>query len=131
MKYKIFVSGVQKELKEERFSVKGTIAENVLLKEYFKVFLFEDSPAKSKSAKTAYIDEVRKCDIYLGILGNLIPQKTGHKLDKQDNEEMWDFEELYGEMPQLPHEQLTVSNDSNQLVAKGRRCEIYLQIGKG
>ncbi len=70
MKYKIFVSGVQKELKEERFAVKELIAEHVLLKEYFKVFLFEDSPAKSKSAKTAYIDEVRKCDIYLGILGN-------------------------------------------------------------
>lgn len=30
---------------------------------------------------------------------NLIPQKTGHKLDKQDNEKMWDFEELYGETP--------------------------------
>ena len=41
MKYKIFVSGVQKELKEERVAVKGLIAENVLLKEYFRVFLFE------------------------------------------------------------------------------------------
>ena len=70
MKYKIFVSGVQKELKDERFAVKETILENVLLKEYFKPFLFEDSPAKGKSAKTAYIDEIRKNDIYLGILGN-------------------------------------------------------------
>lgn len=70
MKYKIFVSGIQKELKEERFAVKEIIAENVLLKEYFKAFLFEDFPAKGKSAKTAYLDEVRKSDIYLGILGN-------------------------------------------------------------
>ncbi len=70
MKYKIFVSGVQKELKDERFAVKETISDNVLLKEYFKPFLFEDSPAQGKSAKTAYIDEVRKSDIYLGILGN-------------------------------------------------------------
>jgi len=70
MKYKIFVSGVQKELKEERFAVKELTAEHVLLKEYFKVFLFEDSPAKGKSAKSSYIDEIRKCDIYLGILGN-------------------------------------------------------------
>ncbi|MDP3111417.1 MAG: ATP-binding protein [Thermodesulfovibrionales bacterium] len=69
MKYKIFVSGVQKELKEERFAVKEMVAENILLQEHFKVFLFEDSPAKSRSAKTSYIDEVRKCDIYLGILG--------------------------------------------------------------
>lgn len=70
MKFKIFVSSIQKELKDERFAVKELIAEHVLLKEYFKVFLFEDSPAKGKSAKTAYIDEVRKSDIYLGILGN-------------------------------------------------------------
>jgi hypothetical protein len=41
-----------------------------LLKEYFRVFLFEDSPAKGKSVKTAYLDEVRKSDIYLAILGN-------------------------------------------------------------
>ena len=70
MKYKIFVSGVQKELKEERFAVKDLIAENVLLKEYFSVFLFEDAPAKSKAAKTAYLNEVHKGDIYLGIFSN-------------------------------------------------------------
>lgn len=69
MKYKIFVSGVQKELKKERFAVKEMVSENILLQEHFKVFLFEDSPAKSRSAKTSYIDEVRKCNIYLGILG--------------------------------------------------------------
>ncbi len=70
MKYKIFVSGVQKELKAERFAVKSLIDENVLLKEHFRGFLFEDAPAKGKSARSAYLDEVRKCDIYLGILGN-------------------------------------------------------------
>ncbi len=70
MKYKIFISGVQKELKDERFAVKEAIAENVLLKEYFSLFLFEDSPAKGTSAKTAYIEEARKSDIYIGIFGN-------------------------------------------------------------
>src|SRR3989304_4864943 len=70
MKYRIFVSSTQKELKVERSAVKEIITENVLLKEYFRVFLFEDSPAKGKSAKTAYLDEVRKSDIYLAILGN-------------------------------------------------------------
>jgi predicted HTH transcriptional regulator len=69
MKYKIFVSGVQKELKEERRAVKRFIQSDVLLREYFDVFLFEDSPAKSKSVKNAYLDEVGKCDIYIGIIG--------------------------------------------------------------
>lgn len=69
-KYKIFVSGAQKELKEERFAVKGLVAENYLLKEYFKVFLFEDVPAKSKSAEKVFLEEVKGSDIYIGIFGN-------------------------------------------------------------
>jgi ATP-dependent DNA helicase RecG len=69
-KYKVFVSGVQKELKNERRAVKDFILGNPLLREYFTVFLFEDIPAKSRPAQNAYIDEVRKCDIYLGIFGD-------------------------------------------------------------
>lgn len=69
MKYKIFVSGAQKELKKERRAVKEFIRKDALLSEYFDVFLFEDSPAKGKSAEIAYIEEVRKSDIYIGILG--------------------------------------------------------------
>lgn len=68
-KYKIFVSGVQKELKEERYAVKDFISNDVLLREYFDVFLFEDYPAKGKSSEKVYFDEVRGCDIYIGILG--------------------------------------------------------------
>jgi len=39
MKYRIFVSGVQKELKQERVAVKEIVSEDILLKEYFGVFL--------------------------------------------------------------------------------------------
>jgi len=68
-RYRIFVSGVQKELKEERFAVKELILENSLLKKHFDVFLFEDLPAESKSADKTYLNEINKSDIYLGILG--------------------------------------------------------------
>ncbi|MFH1867967.1 MAG: ATP-binding protein [Candidatus Omnitrophota bacterium] len=68
-RYKIFISGVQKELKVERRAVKDFIIKDILLSEYFDVFLFEDSPAKGKSAEKAYIDEVRKSEVYIGILG--------------------------------------------------------------
>ena len=68
-KYKIFISGVQKELKEERLAIKKFILEDALLSEYFYVFLFEDDPAKSRPAEKTYIEEVRKSDIYIGILG--------------------------------------------------------------
>ncbi len=43
MKYKIFVSGAQKELKKERRAVKEFIRKDALLSEYFDVFLFERS----------------------------------------------------------------------------------------
>lgn len=69
-KYKIFISGVQKELKEERRAIKDFVGNDVLLRDHFEVFLFEDYPAKGKSSETAYLDEVRGCDIYIGILGN-------------------------------------------------------------
>ncbi len=68
-KYRIFVSGVQKELKQERRAVKKYVLNDALLSEYFDVFLFEDAPAKSKSAETSYLGEVKKSDIYIGILG--------------------------------------------------------------
>jgi len=69
MKYKIFISGVQKELKAERRAVKDFIIGEVLLSEYFEVFLFEDVCAKSKSAKSVFLKEVRDSDIYIGIIG--------------------------------------------------------------
>ena len=63
MKYRIFVSGVQKELKDERRIIKKFILGEVLLSEYFEIFLFEDAPAKSRSAETSYLEEVKKSDI--------------------------------------------------------------------
>ena len=68
-RFRIFISGVQKELKEERRAVKDFILKDVLLSEYFDVFLFEDAPAKSRSVETAYLEEVKKSDIYIGIIG--------------------------------------------------------------
>ena len=68
-KFKIFLSGAQKELKAERRAVKAFVLKDPLLSEYFDVFLFEDAPAKSKPAEKAYLEQVRKSDLYVGILG--------------------------------------------------------------
>lgn len=85
-KYKIFVSGVQKELKEERRAIKDFISNDVLLREHFDVFLFEDYPAKDKSSEKAYIDEVRDCDIYVGILGYKYRIVTREKISPTEAE---------------------------------------------
>lgn len=69
MKYKIFVSANQKELREERFAIKDLISDSSTLRQCFDVFLFEDLPAKGKSPIATYLKHVCGSDIYLGIIG--------------------------------------------------------------
>ena len=69
-KYKIFISSVQKEFREERCALKDYIYGDALLSRYFEVFLFEDMPAADRRADEVYIDEVKRSDIYLGLFGN-------------------------------------------------------------
>jgi len=70
-KFAIFVSSVQKEFREERRAIKEYILNDHLLKQYFSdVFLFEDLPARDQRADEAYLSEVDRCDIYLGLLGD-------------------------------------------------------------
>lgn len=66
----IFISGVQKELAEERTAVRNYILNDPLLSRYFRVFLFEDIPALDRRPDELYLSEVDGCSIYLGIFGN-------------------------------------------------------------
>lgn len=70
MKYKIFISGVQKELKSERRAVKDFVLGNPLFRDYFEIFLFEDVPAKSRASQDLYLRESKAADVHLGIWGN-------------------------------------------------------------
>jgi len=71
MKLRVFVSGNQTELRDERFAVKEAITSNLVLNDIFNVFLFEDSPANGKDPVTSYIEKVEKSDIYIGLIGNV------------------------------------------------------------
>lgn len=86
IKYRIFVSGVQKELKEERRAVKDFISSDALLRKHFDAFLFEELPATSKSADETYLKEVDASDIYLGILGNEYGLHGGDDLSATERE---------------------------------------------
>ncbi len=66
---KIFISSVQSEFASERQMLFHYITSDPLLGRFFEVFIFENLPAKDKSAAEAYLDEVRQSDIYLGIFG--------------------------------------------------------------
>jgi len=54
----LFISGVQKELQEERRAVKAFVEGDPLLRRYFTGFLFEDLPAGDRRADQAYLDGV-------------------------------------------------------------------------
>lgn len=70
MKQRIFISSVQKEFAEERQALKAYLFGDALLSRFFDVFLFEDIPASDRRADAVYLEEVRRCDLYLVLLGN-------------------------------------------------------------
>ena len=69
MKLKVFISSVQKELQVERRALKDYIYGDPLLGRFFKVFLFEDLPAGDRRADDVYMEEVERCDVYVGLFG--------------------------------------------------------------
>ncbi len=69
MEIRIFISSVQKEFERERKSLFEYIQQDALLGKFFVPYIFEASPAQNISAATAYITEVKGCDIYIGIYG--------------------------------------------------------------
>lgn len=67
---RIFISCVQKEFAGERKALGDFLKGDALLRRFFEVFLFEETPAADHRADEAYLNEVGRCDIYLGLFGN-------------------------------------------------------------
>nr|MBP7652252.1 DUF4062 domain-containing protein [Candidatus Dependentiae bacterium] len=67
---RIFISSVQKEFSDERIALRDYITGDPLMRKFFEPFIFEDIPAKERPADNVYIDEVKNCDIYVGLFGN-------------------------------------------------------------
>ena len=70
MKLKVFVSSAQKEFQQVRRDLKAFLLGDAVLHRFIsEVFLFEELPAKDRRADQVYLEEVKRCDIYLGIFG--------------------------------------------------------------
>ncbi len=68
---KIFISSVQKEFAAERKALAAYLAGDPLLRRFFESFLFErDIPASDRRPDAVYLDEVRNCDLYIGLFGD-------------------------------------------------------------
>ena len=68
--FRMFISSVQKELAKERRALKSFVEGDPLLSRFFTVFLFEDLPASDRRADAAYLAEVDRCAVYVGLFGN-------------------------------------------------------------
>jgi predicted HTH transcriptional regulator len=82
----IFVSSVQKELAQDRRALKNFIEKDPLLSRFFKVFLFEDLPAKDRRADAVYFGEVDNCAIYIGLFGDDYGQEDTEGLSPTERE---------------------------------------------
>jgi ATP-dependent DNA helicase RecG len=68
---RIFISSVQKEFAQQRLDLKAFLLGDAVLRRFVsEVFLFEELPAMDRRADQVYLEEVERCDIYLGIFGN-------------------------------------------------------------
>ena len=67
---RIFLSSVQKEFAAERAALRDYLQGDALMRRFFDVFLFEDVPAADRRADALYLDEVDRCDFYIGLFGD-------------------------------------------------------------
>jgi len=85
-RYRIFLSSVQKELAEERQALKTFILNDALLRQFFEVFLFEDIPASDRRPDNVYLEEVDRCDLYIGLFGDSYGTEGLHGLSPTEEE---------------------------------------------
>lgn len=67
---RLFISSVQKEFAPERAALRDYLHGDPLLRRFFEPVLFEDMPAADRRVDEVYLDEVGRCDVYLGLFGN-------------------------------------------------------------
>ena len=69
MKFKVFISSVQREFMKERRAIAKLIRTDRLLRHFFEPYVFEETAATGKRAQKVYLDAVGECDIYLSLIG--------------------------------------------------------------
>ena len=69
MKFRLFISSVQREFAEERRLLAEWLRADAILGQFFSPFLFENVPACDASPQGVYLDEVAGCDVYLLLAG--------------------------------------------------------------
>lgn len=68
---RLFISSVQKEFADIRKILKRYVTKNPAYRRLFDAFVFEeDVVAMDRRPDEVYLDELRRCDVYIGLIGN-------------------------------------------------------------
>ena len=65
----VFISSVQREFAKERAALRDYLRGDPLMRRFFDPFLLEDVPATDRRPDDIYLDEVERCEIYVGLFG--------------------------------------------------------------
>jgi len=85
-KIRVFISSVQSEFAEERQMLFDYLISDVLLGMFFDPFLFENLPAVAQSTSSVYLDEIERCDLFIGILGKEYGSENGEGVSPTEQE---------------------------------------------
>lgn len=67
---RIFVSSPQREFAREREALHEYFETDALMRKFFRAFLFEYAAASAHRPDQLYLDEVTRCDLYVGLFGS-------------------------------------------------------------
>lgn len=119
MKQRLFISSVQKEFAKERRAIRDFVRGDALLRRFFDVFLFEELPASDRRADEAYLDEVDRCAVYVGLLGR--------EYGREDSAGLSPTEREFDEATALGKTRLVFVHGADD---SGRRPKMRALIGK-
>ena len=83
---RIFVSSVQREFADERAALRNYLRGDPLMRRFFDAFLFEDAPATDRRPDALYLDEVERCDLYVGLFGREYGAEDGGGVSPTERE---------------------------------------------
>ena len=123
---RIFISSVQSEFAEERQMLFDYISTDALFGMYFEPFIFEKVPALNYSPEKVFINEVKNCDIYLGLFGEAYGYEDPEGISPTEKE--FDAATLHNKVRLIyikqakkrdPKEDLLIAKAENVIVRKG------------
>lgn len=83
---RIFISSVQTEFAQERAALRDYLRGDPLMRRFFEVFLFEEVPASDRRPDALYLDEVERCDLYVGLFGSAYGTEDAEGLSPTERE---------------------------------------------